>query len=56
MQQFHNKPNLAIKQCDQMDLLFFIVWLLTTVQIRPIFIKIAKVGSKFAKQALNKPS
>ena len=36
-------------QCDQMARLYFIIWLLTTTQICPKFIKIGKVGFKFCR-------
>ena len=36
-------------QCDQTARLFFFVWLFTTTQFGPKFIKIAKVGLNFAK-------
>ena len=47
--------NLVIWQCDQMARLFLIIWLLTTTQICPKFIKFAKVSSKFC-QTKNKLS
>ena len=36
-------------QCDQTARLFFFVWLFTTTQFGPKFIKIAKVGLNFVK-------
>ena len=42
-------------QCDQMVRLFLIIWLLTTAQTCPKFVKIANVGLKFC-QKQNKQS
>ena len=41
------------EHCDQMAILFFIIWLLTTTQICPKFTRIAKVGLKFCQTQRN---